>query len=143
MSSKPIFQTSGSSGSVRFRTVSKSSGSGSNGSVSKSGSDGSGSAGSKKIGPPLNSPKNAESKIEKMEIPQICPSCRSRREISNGGIESSVRPNLTPFRSVTNFGFWFHRFRFLPVPVPTVPVGGPVPRFQPGTVRLTVTRFGS
>ena len=58
-----------------------------------------------------------------------CPSCRSRRELSNGGIERSVRPNLTPVRSVTSFGFRFHRFRFQRFRFQRF-LGASVPRFQ-------------
>ena len=48
-------------------------------------------------------PKTAKS-AKKQNYPKPCPSCRSRREISIGGIERSVRPNLTLVMPGQSFG---------------------------------------
>ena len=97
---------------------------------------------------------------------RTCSSCRSRRELSNGGIETSVDPNLTPVWPVQSFlvsassrysRFWNRagsvRIQFYPVPEPLrfgfllvpVPSGSGSARFQnrasSGTVLQTEPRF--
>lgn len=78
---------------------------------------GSSSAGSKKEGQHAQDSQKVKirrSKDTKIVTPY--PSCRYRSETPIGPSESSVRPNLTRVRSVTQFRFGC---TYLPVPVPT------------------------